>query len=58
MEINGSGLKQLTGGPYTDIEPTYLPDGGISPPVSASLIELPGIWKREESVVQSGVRCG
>lgn len=30
-EINadGSGLKQLTDGPYTDIEPTYLPDGSI-----------------------------
>jgi hypothetical protein len=30
-EINadGSGLKQLTDGPYDDIEPTYLPDGAI-----------------------------
>ncbi|MFC1604848.1 hypothetical protein ACFL5F_07455 [Planctomycetota bacterium] len=30
-EINadGSGLKQLTDGPFDDIEPTYLPDGGI-----------------------------
>jgi len=30
-EINadGTGLKQLTDGPYEDIEPTYLPDGGI-----------------------------
>ncbi len=30
-EINrdGSGLRQLTDGPYDDIEPTYLPDGGI-----------------------------
>jgi len=30
-EINtdGSGLKQLTDGPYDDIEPSYLPDGGI-----------------------------
>ena len=30
-EINadGSGLRQLTGGPYDDIEPTYLPDGDI-----------------------------
>ena len=30
-EINtdGSGLRQLTDGPYDDIEPAYLPDGGI-----------------------------
>jgi len=30
-EINtdGSGLKQLTDGPYDDIEPTYCPDGSI-----------------------------
>jgi len=30
-EINtdGTGLKQITSGPYTDIEPAYLPDGGI-----------------------------
>jgi len=30
-EINtdGSGLKQLTDGPFDDIEPSYLPDGGI-----------------------------
>jgi len=30
-EINadGSGLRQLTDGPYDDIEPTYLPDGAI-----------------------------
>ncbi|MDP2895385.1 MAG: hypothetical protein Q8Q12_02350 [bacterium] len=30
-EINadGTGLRQLTDGPFDDIEPTYLPDGGI-----------------------------
>ena len=30
-EINadGAALKQLTHGPYDDLEPTYLPDGGI-----------------------------
>ena len=30
-EINadGSGLRKLTGGPYDDFEPTYLPDGDI-----------------------------
>ncbi len=26
---DGAGLVQLTDGPYDDIEPTYLPDGGI-----------------------------
>jgi mono/diheme cytochrome c family protein len=29
MNVDGSGLRQLTDGPYDDIEPTYLPDGGI-----------------------------
>lgn len=29
INIDGSGLKQLTDGPDDDIEPTYLPDGGI-----------------------------
>jgi hypothetical protein len=31
-EINtdGSGLKQLTSGPFDDFEPTYLPDGDIA----------------------------
>ncbi|MBE0536007.1 MAG: hypothetical protein IH624_10090, partial [Phycisphaerae bacterium] len=27
--VDGSDLRQLTDGPYDDIEPTYLPDGGI-----------------------------
>lgn len=27
--IDGTGLRQLTDGPFDDIEPTYLPDGGI-----------------------------
>ncbi|NLF73101.1 MAG: hypothetical protein GX575_29035 [Candidatus Anammoximicrobium sp.] len=26
---DGSGLRQLTDGPFDDVEPTYLPDGGI-----------------------------
>ncbi len=26
---DGSGLRQLTGGPYDDVEPVWLPDGGI-----------------------------
>ncbi|MHB8901838.1 MAG: HzsA-related protein [Thermoguttaceae bacterium] len=27
--VDGTGLRQLTDGPYDDIEPTYLPDGDI-----------------------------
>jgi len=27
--VDGSGLRQITDGSYDDIEPTYLPDGGI-----------------------------
>ncbi|MCH7557046.1 MAG: PD40 domain-containing protein, partial [Planctomycetes bacterium] len=29
INIDGAGLKQLTSGPYDDIEPTYLPNGKI-----------------------------
>lgn len=29
INVDGSGLKQLTDGPDDDIEPCYLPDGGI-----------------------------
>ncbi|MBM4029917.1 MAG: hypothetical protein FJ280_31635, partial [Planctomycetes bacterium] len=29
INLDGSGLKQLTSGPYDDIEPTYLSDGRI-----------------------------
>lgn len=29
IDINGTNLRQLTSGPYADIEPTYLPDGSI-----------------------------
>jgi len=29
VHCDGSGLVELTHGPYDDIEPTYLPDGGI-----------------------------
>ncbi|MBN2308510.1 MAG: PD40 domain-containing protein, partial [Candidatus Hydrogenedentes bacterium] len=29
INVDGTGLKLLTSGPYNDIEPTYLPDGGI-----------------------------
>ena len=29
MGLDGSGIRQLTDGNYDDIEPTYLPDGGI-----------------------------
>ena len=30
VNVNGSGLRQLTSGPYDDLMPTYLPDGGIA----------------------------
>jgi hypothetical protein len=29
ISVDGTGLKQLTDGPFDDIEPTYLPGGGI-----------------------------
>ena len=29
INVDGSGLRQLTDGPYDDIEPSYLPDGHI-----------------------------
>ncbi len=29
INVDGSGLRQLTDGPYDDIEPCYLPDGRI-----------------------------
>lgn len=29
IEADGTGLRQLTGGEFDDIEPSYLPDGGI-----------------------------
>ncbi len=29
MSIDGTGLRQITDGPFDDIEPTYVPDGGI-----------------------------
>jgi hypothetical protein len=28
--VDGHGLRQITSGPWDDIEPTYLPDGGIA----------------------------
>lgn len=29
IQSDGTGLRQLTSGPFDDIEPAYLPDGGI-----------------------------
>ncbi len=29
MNVDGAGLRQLTDGPFDDIEPTYMPDGSI-----------------------------
>ena len=44
LRAGGSGLRQLTDGPYDDIEPTYLPDGG-SPPGGGELGSLPEAGK-------------
>jgi len=30
VNVDGSGLRQLTDGPYDDLMPCYLPDGGIA----------------------------
>ena len=30
INVDGTGLRQLTDGPFDDIEPTYLPDGAIA----------------------------
>jgi hypothetical protein len=30
VNADGTGLRQLTAGPYDDLMPTYLPDGGIA----------------------------
>jgi len=30
VNVDGTGLRQLTRGPYDDLMPTYLPDGGIA----------------------------
>ena len=30
IDVDGTNLKQLTRGPYDDLEPTYLPDGKIA----------------------------
>ena len=30
VNVDGTGLRQLTAGPYDDLMPTYLPDGGIA----------------------------
>ena len=29
INVDGTGLRRLTDGPYDDLEPVYLPDGGI-----------------------------
>jgi hypothetical protein len=29
INVDGTGLRQITSGPFDDIEPAYLPDGGI-----------------------------
>jgi len=30
VNVDGTGLRQLTSGPFDDLMPTYLPDGGIA----------------------------
>ena len=30
VHVDGTGLRQLTSGPYDDVMPAYLPDGGIA----------------------------
>jgi len=30
VNVDGTGLKQITSGPYDDLMPTWLPDGGIA----------------------------
>jgi hypothetical protein len=30
IRLDGTGLRQITDGPYDDYQPTYLPDGGIA----------------------------
>lgn len=30
VNVDGTGLRQLTRGPYDDLMPTYLPDGGVA----------------------------
>ena len=43
INIDGSGLKQITSGDWDDVEPTYLPDGGIA------LLENVRFYEGEES---------
>ncbi len=30
INVDGTGLRQITSGPYDDLMPTYLPDGGLA----------------------------
>ncbi len=55
-EINtdGSGLRQITSGPYDDFEPTYLPDGDILF-VSTRCNRWVNCWKTQVAIM---FRCG
>ncbi|NQT85411.1 hypothetical protein HQ560_01520, partial [bacterium] len=44
MGIDGRGLRKLTSGSYSDLDPVYLPDGG-SPPSGGELGSLPETGK-------------
>ncbi|MDY0169233.1 MAG: hypothetical protein RBS80_22005 [Thermoguttaceae bacterium] len=50
IQLDGSGLRQLTDGPYDDFEPTYLPDGGIAF-VSTRCRSWTGCWMTQVATV-------
>ena len=54
MNVDGTGLKQLTDGPYDDIEPTYLADGDIVF-VSSRCKRWVNCWLTKVAVLH---RCG
>ncbi len=54
INVDGSGLKQLTDGPYDDIEPTYLADGDIVF-VSSRCRRWVNCWLTKVAVLH---RCG
>jgi len=54
IHCDGSGLVQLTEGPYDDIEPTYLPDGDVMF-VSSRANRVVNCWR---TPVATLYRCG
>jgi len=53
MNVDGSGLRQITSGPFDDYEPEYLPDGGIVF-VSTRARRWVGCWKTQVGTIH---RC-